>query len=48
MKQKPIGRPEFHDGFNWFTLATVDDVNKAGEVDEDVYTLLQILNDEIL
>lgn len=48
MKQKSIGRPEFSDGINWYALATVDDVNKAGEVDEDVYTLLQILNDEIL
>lgn len=48
MKQKPIGRPEFYDGAGWFTLATMDDVNNSGEVDEDVYTLLQILNDEIL
>jgi hypothetical protein len=47
MKQKPIGRPEFHDGVNWFTLATMDDI-QTSEVDEDVYTLLQILNDEIL
>jgi len=44
MKQKPIGRPEFYDGVNWFTLATMDDI----QIDEDVYTLLQILNDEIL
>jgi hypothetical protein len=47
MKQKPIGRPEFHDGAGWFTLATMDDI-QTSEVDEDVYTLLQILNDEIL
>ena len=26
MKQKPLGRPEFSDGVNWFTLATQDDI----------------------
>jgi len=44
MKKKPLGRPEFSDGNNWFTLTTLDDV----EVDDDVYALLQALNDEVL
>ena len=44
MKQKPLGRPEFSDGVNWFTLATQDDI----EVDEDIYALMQAVNDEVL
>lgn len=44
MKQKPLGRPEFSDGVNWFTLATQDDI----EVDDDVYALMQAVNDEVL
>lgn len=44
MKQKPLGRPEFSDGVNWYSLAIQDDI----EVDEDIYTLLQALNDEVL
>jgi hypothetical protein len=44
MKEKPLGKPEFSDGVNWFTLATQDDV----EIDEDIYALLQALNDEVL
>ena len=44
MKQKPLGRPEFSDGVNWFTLATQDDI----EIDDDIYALLQVLNDEVL
>lgn len=44
MKQKILGRPEFSDGSNWFALTTLDDI----EVDDDIYTLLQALNDEVL
>lgn len=44
MKQKPLGRPEFSDGVNWFTLATQDDI----EVDDDIYALMQAVNDEVL
>ena len=44
MKQKPLGRAEFSDGVNWFTLATQDDI----EIDDDIYALLQVLNDEVL
>ena len=44
MKQKPLGRPEFSDGVNWFTLSTQDDI----EVDEDIYALMQAVNDEVL
>lgn len=44
MKQKPIGRPEFSDSVNWYTLAIQDDL----EVDDDIYALLQVLNDEVL
>jgi hypothetical protein len=41
MKQKPLGRPEFSDSVNWFTLATQDDI----EIDDDIYSLLQALNE---
>lgn len=44
MKKKPLGRPEFNDGSNWFPLATLDDI----EVDDDIYALLQALNNEVL
>lgn len=44
MKQKPQGRPEISDGVNWYTLALKDDL----EVDDDIYALLQALNDEVL
>ena len=44
MKNKPVGRPEFSDGSNWFPLATLDDI----EVDDDIYALLQALNNEVL
>lgn len=44
MKKKPLVRPEFSDGSNWFTLATLDDI----EVDDDIYALLQALNNEVL
>lgn len=44
MKPKPLGRPEFSDGVNWFALAIQDDL----EVDDDIYALLQVLNDEVL
>ena len=44
MKNKPVERPEFSDGSNWFTLATLDDI----EVDDDIYALLQALNNEVL
>lgn len=44
MKQKPLARPEFTDGVNWYTLAVQDDV----EIDDDIYALLQALNDEVL
>lgn len=44
MKQKPLGRPEFNDGTNWYSLAIQDDI----EVDDDIYALLQALNDEVL
>ena len=44
MKQKSVGRPEFSDGANWFALAIQDDL----EIDDDIYSLLQALNDEVL
>lgn len=44
MKNKPLGRPEFSDRINWFAVATLDDL----EVDDDIYALLQALNDEVL
>lgn len=42
--KKPLVRPEFNDGVNWYSLAIQDDI----KVDEDIYTLLQALNDEVL
>lgn len=44
IKKQSLGKPEFNDGLNWFTLATQDDI----EIDGDVYALLQALNDEVL
>lgn len=41
---KPEGRPEVSDGNNWYTLALKDDC----KVDDDIYALLQALNDEVL
>jgi len=41
---KPNGKPEISDGVNWYTLAIQDDL----EVDDDIYSLLQALNDEVL
>jgi len=44
MKQKPLGKPEFSDGVNWYTLAVESEL----EADDDIYALLQALNDEVL
>lgn len=40
----PQGRPEVSDGSNWYTLALKEDF----EIDDDIYALLQALNDEVL
>lgn len=44
MKKKPLIKPEFHDGVDWYSLASEYDIR----VDDDIYTLLQALNDEVL
>jgi len=41
---KPNGRPEFSDGLDWYSLPTEYDI----KVDDDIYALLQALNDEVL
>jgi hypothetical protein len=42
--KKPLGRPEFNDGIDWYPFAIQSDM----EIDEDIYALLQALNDEVL
>ena len=44
MKKKPLIELEFNDGVEWHTLAVKNNL----EIDEDIYSLLQALNDEVL
>lgn len=43
-KEEPKARIQYSDGTGWYTLANQSDI----EVDNDIYSLLQALNDEVL
>lgn len=47
MVKIPKGRPEFHDGEDWFGIATMNDLVST-EVTGELYILLQVIKEEIL